>query len=1076
MDLAGILKSVDEILEDPLRSRLRSFWVGHGNVTETIHFGEMTMLSGVVYKCELDCFSLSPSTFHPWRGFVSEDDSNLCIQIQVDQLSARQPKVCDGDSITIYGKALWRDSAYVFENDAVVTHRACVAPSLPFHALHLFSGGFMGWSRAFEVLSRTALEISTGNQIFVDHDPKVMECCAKTNGLIVHEGPSKPRRSPVFQKIGICTDVGDKSLCHHVSYLDNLICTMSPPCISWSRGGRGRGLMCDAGFAFQEAIEIISITQPLAVFGECADLTPSHPHFPLLDASFRVLGYKCIWHQVVPMHTLSHNMRTRWLFAWTRNDVPASFVHSVFELRAPPLTPWHSHLNQLWIPEAMREQLILQPSLLEIYSDVALMPASKRPKQDRQATQQSKLRSRLANCGEPFPTLCSSYGTQHLLNRSHILSKGIFASLLETNGIFSFVDPLRFVPMFGATSKCLIPCEVADAFLFLGNAITVPHALLALCVGLGSILQCEINHVAEVATCWRARLHSGQSVVQFIDDYVEVWPWSDFCQQIACRDVDFQCGFMVHVEPSYATKKTITIPVDFTAHDFAEHAFAFQKHLLPDITACRVPDEPASPSLTMGQLQRASLDWDLYFRNSLVARLHFEPPCFDRALVPPTLPYDIEDECPDVVEVPNQPHFLDSPNCGGALSLLEYCLGFDFRHRTSYSCLVSWEDPPVLLECKTTSAPLEFLERFLQQSHLGASFAVHEACRLISQPNTPHFLVASVDDTLKPLVIVECCASCTVTQPLRLVESLETNTCVVFRGLHSVITHHNGNRVHSDTCLSLNHADVVSVSPCAHDIRVGGHPDAACIPPLNANATFEQRCEWAVNTFGWAATDELQFAFDAMNLPSHVITYLGYWNKQRQCIENGPFGNLELNNEGETWCAILCDNHWISADVSKHGDRASINIRGAPEDVARAVAHEIARRLDLNPLRVPFSHGSLLAADNMCGWDALLFWHSAAGNEPHVFPDFAGLYRLASDTQDHIWHVMHASWEEWQKTNAAVKLRNFAWVTRFNFFVHLATINRSQLATHCGPVIATTEPRPSSTASGSIQPPPMSCP
>ena len=686
MDTANLLQSVDEILDDPLRSKLRSFWVGHGTVTDTIHVGEMTMLSGVVYKSEIDRFSLSPMTFHPWQGFVIEEDCNLCIQIYLEQLSARQPKICNGDAITIYGKAWWKEVAYVFEKDSIVTHRAALVPSLPFHALHLFSGGFMGWSRAFEALSRTALDVSIGDQIFVDHDPKVMECCAKTHGLTVHEGPSTPRQSPFMQKIGICTGVEDKSLCHHVSCLDNLICTISPPCISWSRGGKGLGLNCPAGFAFQEAIEIISITQPIAVFGECADLTPSHPHFHMLDASFKVLGYKCIWHQIVSMHTLSHNMRTRWLFVWTRNDVPASVVHSTFELRAPPLTKWHSPLNQLWIPETMHDQLVLQPSLMKVYSEVALMPCSKRPRRD-DTSQQDRLRCRLANHGEPLPTLCSSYGTQHLLNQSHIMSKGIFAFLLEKEGAFQFVDPLHFVPMFGATSKCLIPCAVADAFLFLGNAITVPHALLSLCVGLSSVLQKAIDPCEEVAKSWRARLHSGQSVVQVIDDYVEVWPWTEFCQQIVCHDVEASHGLSVHVEPSYAPKKVITIPIDFTARDLAHHVFALQPHLLAHVTICLVPDEPAPSSSTFGQLQRTKLDWDLYFRNSLIARLRIEPPEFDRIVVPPTLPFEV-DNCPEVV-VPECPHFLDVPNCTSALSLLEFSLDFDFRHKAHRDCLIS---------------------------------------------------------------------------------------------------------------------------------------------------------------------------------------------------------------------------------------------------------------------------------------------------------------------------------------------------------------------------------------------------
>ena len=347
-----------------------------------------------------------------------------------------------------------------------------------------------------------------------------------------------------------------------------------------------------------------------------------------------------------------------------------------------------------------------------------------------------------------------------------------------------------------------------------------------------------------------------------------------------------------------------------------------------------------------------------------------------------------------------------------------------------------------------------------------------EVCKLLSHPDKPHFLVAKADGA-QPLIVVECLTRPSVVQSLRLPNVLSQSSHVNFRGIESEITHHNGKRVVPNTCLTLHHADVVAVRPIEHTLRVGGHPASNGVPPLNANATFEQRCEWAVNTFGWTATDELQFAFDAMNLPRHVITYLGYWNKQRQCLENGPFGSLELNSEGPTWCAVLVDNHWVAADVSRQGDKASINIRGAPPDLARLIAYELARRMDLNPLRVPLSHSAPLTADNMCGWDALLFWHTAAGNDPHVFPDFEAFYGLAPNMQDQIWEVMHSSWEEWQKTTASVNLRNFAWVTRFNFFVHLAAINKSQLSTHCGPVIATTDPHPPKVADTNQPSPPL---
>ena len=721
-----MLRKVDEILDDPLRSRMRSFWIGHSVCADVLHFGDHALVSGVIESFGDKCFNVTPCTFHPWKGFVVEEDISSLVTIEVIGMNERLPRLREDDAITIYGTARWVDDHFVFEKDAIIAVKPELAPALPFHALHLFSGGFMGWSKAFEQMKATSLSIGAANQIFVDHDKKVMDCWAKTYGLTVHYGPSSPRTSLGFQShVGLCTTVADKTICHQCQFHENLILTMSPPCVSWSRGGRALGLNCSAGFAFQEAIEIVEIVQPLAFFGECADLTPSHPHFHLLEASIKVLGYKRVWQQIVHMHTLSNNMRSRWLFAWVRADVPAELMDLDFDLRAPPLTPWHSPLNQLWIPESVACQLTLSPDLLAFYSAVDLLPPAKRT---RLSSAQSfdVLRSRVACESAPLPTLCSSYAMQHSLSSSHVAEKGIFAFLVETDDTFRFINPMCFVPMFGVTSRCLVPKCVPDAFLFLGNAITVPHALLCLCVGIASILDLPLHISQEIRRCWRARLCTSQSVVVEDGDYLVVWPWSDFCNQLVCRDFGATTGLHVSVDPAHAAPVHMWVPSVFTVADFVSRAFGLPAHLLRDVSACVVHEQPVPKATTIRQMRFSCDTWQIFFRNTLIATIVIDLPSFEHPCdIAPTLPYACEDVGGQVFAI-RSGDWLDSPAASDVLAVTEFCNELEFQHADISPFQLVWEEPPMSYVCDGAHDIDLFVANIFQRSRFQSRIVQHK--------------------------------------------------------------------------------------------------------------------------------------------------------------------------------------------------------------------------------------------------------------------------------------------------------------------------------------------------------------
>ena len=113
--------------------------------------------------------------------------------------------------------------------------------------------------------------------------------------------------------------------------------------------------------------------------------------------------------------------------------------------RAPPTTPWHSEVNNLWIPPEVASQLHVTKEAKAKYVDPQFLPQAKKARVSGGSANEV-LRLRLAARDEPLPTLCSSYSSQHMLDPVHLANKGIFAVLDACGDEVSFLSPL--IPLF----------------------------------------------------------------------------------------------------------------------------------------------------------------------------------------------------------------------------------------------------------------------------------------------------------------------------------------------------------------------------------------------------------------------------------------------------------------------------------------------------------------------------------------------------------------------------------------------------------------------------------------------------
>lgn len=405
-------------------------------------------------------------------------------------------------------------------------------PSFGINVGHLFSGAFDGWGKAFQWLSNQSV-VKVDSSFAIDLDSHTIEMWAKqhfTDSVSKHIGPSFFNSGEFFAGR---FDVGSKSWYNVSRKLVNVFWTKSPPCQSWSLGGRGQGLESWNGLAWVHSIVAAKWLRPNAILVECADTVPSHSHFRLIKASYKLIGYRMHWMKVVAIDQLTSMHRTRWISLWLRNDVVQIDDTCTARLVDPCLVGWDDPLYKFVIPDFLMHQLKITEELVGFYGNFGMLPPSKKALVGKDALEHEVLLSRCISHGDTMPTLCSSYTNQHHLDHHHLRNKGIFATLVRDQDEFRFLDPIMFLPLLGATSDqiAIVASEASVAFHHLGNAISVPHALLLALIGIKSCGFGDFPVDELILKCWNDRLTTANSIVIANHDILVLAP----------------CKFVLHV-------------------------------------------------------------------------------------------------------------------------------------------------------------------------------------------------------------------------------------------------------------------------------------------------------------------------------------------------------------------------------------------------------------------------------------------------------------------------------------------------------------------------------------------------
>ena len=396
--------------------------------------------------------------------------------------------------------------------------------SFPVCFLHLFCGGFNGWERATKWMEENRI-FTIQKEIAIDFNEQAMQIWQmRSQGFLWYGNISKDDVC-TNKHTGIIASCEQSHWMNLCRFLVNGFFTCSPPCPSWSRAGKNQGLECEGGLAFSESIAKIRCLRPNLVFFECADKIVSHPHYNIIKMSLKAAGYKPIWSNVVPYEKLAHMFRTRWLAVWARQDVSDVQALGSFKLADVQKIGWDSTSYDFPVPSQLQHQLNLTGELCEIYGNHSLLPPSKKSGCDSPNVVDT-LNRRCIKGADPLPTLCARYSQQHLIDKVHLQNKGIFASIQCIDGRYQFLSPLRFVALLGAvvSEPTFVPVKIAPAFLHIGNAISVPHAVLTLSVGLLATKFIEISVSQVVLKAWEDRLTTSNTIILKCRDFIVMCP------------------------------------------------------------------------------------------------------------------------------------------------------------------------------------------------------------------------------------------------------------------------------------------------------------------------------------------------------------------------------------------------------------------------------------------------------------------------------------------------------------------------------------------------------------------------
>ena len=780
--------------------------------------------------------------------------------------------------------------------------------------------------------------------------------------------------------------------------------------------------------------------QMVAIAAECADDIVTHPHFKIVKSLAHALGYKLAWDQVTPFHPLSSHARSRWLGVWIRADAATQMLPFQLKMPVMPRSHWTDQAYQYVLPERWVSQLRLSPSECAIYDSVHFLPPAKRPRYENKTLAGNEIiRSRVPGTADVLPTLCASYTRQHQLAESHLAQKGIFACLNETPAGFSFFDPAMYCSLFGATESISLSEKIGESFLFVGNAITVPHGVLALSIVLHATSACNVDPIGLVRQAWSDRLTAHNAVVFPDRGFVHIIPVRDFWEwaelsQLSSLDLHDHSWTLVGTcagRPfAFRIKPKQTLREAFRLHVKAPIGLLNQVSgrnedikILHSSTFEQIAAQEHSFRLVIGNANFGACE--ICTKPCPTARTKVIDDSSEKKCHAEAIPFAIQDldtqtTSPIFWAIQNVVETLQDDGCAqlGSASVVV------LPENISLTTVVSNGDRTAALQ-RVSDLPI-FKSRNKRLLHVPGE---SKAYLLLSDPITQH-----EQPTVEVILRFGDQFVAGARLPSQVQQIVSELQCI---NTHLQLFAVNGSLIgHDVTCLS--HGDILDMCK-ATVVKAGGHHlNMAAPPSLPALADFTARVEFLCDTHGWMATDEAFHYTQALQWQQNWLRFgtPQLWDVSKGDFEEPLFGELQILNNTTTAIPVLIGSHWAGIEIFRNSTDTLVTFIQVPANVQTALTFLVARLLDIAPHRFQVRAEQNDAPPHICGWLLIFRWYRRHGIHQGI-ADVSNHFPLTGEYNDLIQLAMQCSCEDWALAQIPIEIGQLA----FSRFARISCVS-----------------------------------
>ena len=355
--------------------------------------------------------------------------------------------------------------------------------------VELFSGGFSGWTQSLRRL--TELGYDFRHLLAVDVDEIAAETFARSHGfpLVLSKGMYDRNDEFLPDHIFIQDSILSPEWYHLLSITGLDMVIKSPPCPPWSAASTCEGLHKAEGRLTLQSWGLCHLLKPKMVLMENVGNMKNHEQWPLLKRYIQWCGYAIRYARVLNMADVAPQFRERLILIATHEDAD-TMPHLCTgwpKLERQTLESYH---NLMPLEEPWKSQAMIDPMILKQYLDPNMLPKNPSAKGSQKRKTKSDVEQyRIRFPQGPFGCVMGNYSFGHLLPTTALNAFGLFGTLVCRPDALRFMTVPEIVISMSAVAPCWLPADHRSAIRLLGNAISVPHAMIALCNALAYLTQ-----------------------------------------------------------------------------------------------------------------------------------------------------------------------------------------------------------------------------------------------------------------------------------------------------------------------------------------------------------------------------------------------------------------------------------------------------------------------------------------------------------------------------------------------------------------------------------------------------------